>query len=386
MGMKKYRFVGLDRDVWLPDDVTVEIAIVPSQMTNVRSNQSFTGQTSYTQHETANSANGAGADMHKRWLHGGAGGSYVGFNFVVDDKKIIQLTPLNEITWAAGTPEGNKFSWHTELCVNNDINHTRARRNAAALAGGVLAAKGWGVDRLIQHNYWWGKDCPYLLRRNGLWGQFANQVAAFIVSAKSGVSGAVPSTSPSGFKKGDRVKVLDVLNVRVGYATTYKVQTQLPVGTELTIISDDSGTFTKANDGYVWYNVKGNFGTGWVAGDWLEKVEVKPEEKPASGWPYPSPVVPPFWSKLMSEGATHVFDGGYLWIRTNDLYEVKSGGTKRLRLASDGEAVGPNLAGGEKIRLVAVGQGGVDKKAYGITDGLTRVLLDDLKYIQDSDK
>src|SRR5690606_2376183 len=98
MGMKKYRFVGLDRDVWLPDDIVVEIAIVPSSIRNVRSNQAFSGQTSYTQHETANFNKGANADMHKRWLHGGAGGSYVGFNFVVDDKKIIQLTPLNEIT------------------------------------------------------------------------------------------------------------------------------------------------------------------------------------------------------------------------------------------------------------------------------------------------
>ena len=170
MGMHK--FVGLANQVWLPDDIQVEIAIVPASVTNVRSNQkrAASAVTTYTQHETANFNAGANADMHKRWLHGGAGGSYVGFNFAVDDKKIIQLTPLDEVVWAAGTPGGNLTSDHAELCVNSDIDHAKARRNAAALAAGVLKARGLSADKLVQHNVWFGKDCPYLLRRNNLWG------------------------------------------------------------------------------------------------------------------------------------------------------------------------------------------------------------------------
>ena len=31
MAMKAHRFVGLDRDVWLPDDIAVHIDIVPDQ-------------------------------------------------------------------------------------------------------------------------------------------------------------------------------------------------------------------------------------------------------------------------------------------------------------------------------------------------------------------
>ncbi len=204
--MKKHRFVGLNRDVWVPDNIRVVIDIVPSWRTNIRSNQPFSGQTSYTQHETANFNAGAGAWMHRNWLHNGAGGSYVGFNFVVDDEVIIQLTPLNEVTWHAGTPEGNKFSWGTELCVNQGINHTVARRNAAALAGGILAAMGWGTDRLYQHNRWWGKDCPYLLRREGRWPVFVSQVEAFRRNALSAAGGKVPSTS-SGYAAGHIVTV-----------------------------------------------------------------------------------------------------------------------------------------------------------------------------------
>src|SRR5690606_11207809 len=217
-------------------------------------------------------------DMHKRWLHGGAGGSYVGFNFVVDDRKIIQLTPLNEVTWAAGTPDGNKFSYHAELCVNSDINHTKARRNAAALAGGILAAKGWDTSRLYQHNIWWGKDCPYLLRRNGLWPQFVNQVAAFSAQAKQGVGGSIPTTTA--FKKGDYLKTIDNLNVRTGYSTKHKVVTTLPVGTEVQVITDNEGAYTKSNDGYTWLNIKGAFGTGWAAADWLVKIDPPKKEEP----------------------------------------------------------------------------------------------------------
>lgn len=384
MSMTKYRFVGLDRDVWLPSDITVEIAIVPASMTNIRSNQRETGQTSYTQHETYNFAPGAGADMHKRWLHSGAGGAYVGFNFVVDDKKIIQLTPLNEVTWAAGTPDGNRYSYHTELCVNDGIDHTKARRNAAALAGGILAVKGWDTSRLYQHNRWTGKDCPFLLRRNGLWAQFVNQVATFIEQAKKGSNGVSdPSSSPASFKVGDTLRVTDVLNVRQGYATSHPVVTKLQPDSKIKVIADGEGNFTKSNDGYTWYNISFDGGTGWSAGDWFEKVDPPKEEVPSAGWPYPNPVVPPFWDKLTSEGVTHVFTDGFLWIRTNGLYKVKEGGTPRLRYAAGEEKVGPDLAAGTEVSIAAVGQGGADKKAYAITEGLTRIRLDDLIYVEE---
>jgi len=284
--MKAYRFVGLDRDVWLPDDIVVEIAIVPSWRTNIRSNQYFTGQTSYTQHETANFNRGANADMHKNWLHGGAGGSYVGFNFVVDDRKTIQLTPLNEVTWTAGTPNGNTYSYHTELCVNADIDHTKARRNAAALAGGIFAAKGWGVDRLVQHNVWWGKDCPYLLRREGRWPKFVAQADDFRVQAITASRGGTPTPTPKPsvgkFKVGDHVITTDNLNAREGQGTNHKIVMTLPKGTKA-VVKDGPRDAT----GYTWYDlsVEGK-GSGWAAQDWLEKTTAPVEPKPVPSAPH----------------------------------------------------------------------------------------------------
>lgn len=289
MAYKKHTFVGLSTPVYLPDDIEVEIAIVPASVRNVRSNTPFSGQTSYTQHETANFNRGANADMHKRWLHGGAGGSYVGFNFVVDDKKIIQLTPLNEVTWAAGTPDGNKFSYHTELCVNADIDHAKARRNAAALAGGVLAAKGWDKSKVVQHNVWYGKDCPYLLRREGRWPKFIAQVDGFITEAKKAATGKAPTPAPdtkpkpadATFKAGDTVKFTANLNVRRAWTTAETFEGKpnviktMPAGTVATIIAGPNH-----RDGYAWYDVSiDGFGTGHVAGDWLEKTTA-PTPKP----------------------------------------------------------------------------------------------------------
>lgn len=194
MAFKKYQFVGLSAPVYLPDDIPVEIAIVPSSVRNVRSNTPSTAQRSVTYHETANFNAGANADMHKRYLHNGAGGAYVGFNFVVDDHKIIQLTPLNEVTWAAGTPEGNTYSWHVEQCVNSDADLVRARRNTSYLMAGLCAAKGWDPRKaVVQHNVWYGKNCPLVIRRDGLWPTMQNLFVERTNEVKAALSGPTPA-------------------------------------------------------------------------------------------------------------------------------------------------------------------------------------------------
>lgn len=199
MAMKAHKFVGLANPVYLPDDIQVEIAIVPSSVYNVRSNQKRGASevTSFTVHETANYNAGANADMHKRWLHSGAGGAYVGFNLVVDDKKLIQLTPFDEVTWAAGTPGGNRTSDHLEICVNSDINHTKARRNGAAVAAGVLKARGISINSgLVQHNMWTRKNCPALMRanNNAIWN---NTFVPMVKEFYAGGSNPEPTPSPN---------------------------------------------------------------------------------------------------------------------------------------------------------------------------------------------
>lgn len=278
MGMKKYNFVGSAVDYWLPDDITVEIAIVPATVTNVRSNQYSMDQDTVTIHETANTNPGANADMHKKWLYSGAGGSYVGFNFVVDDKKIIQLTPLNEITWAAGTPAGNRTSWHIESCVNSDGDIDATRRNTAALAGAILAAQGWAVAAMVQHNVWYGKDCPYLLRRNGLWAKFVVLATSFRKQSVEASSGAAPTPAPEPLAPMATVRFEVPFRTSPGF-WDYKNNTSnvnskrptLPAGTRGEVIDGP-----REVDKIIWYDLRLENGeTGWVQDEILHTLAIE---------------------------------------------------------------------------------------------------------------
>lgn len=270
MTFKAHQFVGLDIPVYLPEDIAVEISIVPSSVTNIRSNQPFSGQTSVTYHETANFNTGANADMHERYLHGGAGGSYVGFNFVVDDKKIIQLTPLNEVTWHAGTAEGNKFSWGVEQCVNADADLVRARRNTSYLMAGLCAAKGWDARaKVVQHNVWYGKNCPLVIRRDGLWPIMQSLFVERTEEAKRAMAGTID-------REPRTVNFLVPMIVRTtpGFwddkNNKSNVIKTLPAGTKGTVLD---GPVTVG--GVDFYDVKiDGFGTGWVAKEILNAIQV----------------------------------------------------------------------------------------------------------------
>lgn len=79
---------------------------------------------------------------------------------------------------------------------------------------------------------------------------------------------------------GDKAMTTEMLNVRVGPALRHRVATTLAIGMELEVIADNDGRALAWADGYTWVNVKGEFGTGWAAINWLEKVAY-PEPAPA---------------------------------------------------------------------------------------------------------
>jgi len=190
MAMTAHRFVGLDRDVFLPDDIEVVIDIVPDSMIGwVRSGDRETGQTFTTFHDTGSP--GQTAKAQRNYLHNGPTQRrrnpvtglmetvrrQVGFNFAVDDVRIIQLTPLNEATWAAGTDKGNRRSWHVEQCFGGSISFEQSLRNAIALHAGLIAAKGWATDSaLLKHQYWYGKYCPAQILDKGIWNAVLRRV------------------------------------------------------------------------------------------------------------------------------------------------------------------------------------------------------------------
>lgn len=272
MALRPVRFVGLTKDVWIPDDIEVIIDIVPSWRTNIRSNQKFTGQRYTTWHDTGNPNSDARGE--RNYLHSGAGGRYVGYNFAFDGQRIYQLTPLDEVTWHAGTPDGNKYSWGAEQCLNTDWN--RALYVGAALHGGLCAAMGWNVDTaLVQHNKWWGKHCPAQIRNRGQWPHVVSMTKQAKARAVAAAGGTQPDKPVLAFAIGAEVVTTDSLNMRSGAGTNQPIVTTLPSGTK-GVITDGP----REGSGYEWWRVKTDAHEGWCAKAWLEVTAPPKPQKP----------------------------------------------------------------------------------------------------------
>ena len=133
-----------------------------------------------TWHETANTDRGANAEMHRQFVWGGGGVNRVSFHFVVDDREIIQLLPLDEVAWHAGRKEGNETSLSAEMCVHSDGDRERMLENAVRLGRWIVSELGIALPSHLPHRAWYGKDCPHILLSNGGagWADFMKRLGA----------------------------------------------------------------------------------------------------------------------------------------------------------------------------------------------------------------
>lgn len=130
-----------------------------------------------TIHETGNFARGADAEAHGAYLLGeGAEAARVSWHFTVDDHSIVQHIPIEETAYHAGdgaTGPGNATSIGVEICVNADGDFAKAKSNAASLVRLLMQKLDIPVERVVQHNYWNGKNCPATIRATeGAWEAF----------------------------------------------------------------------------------------------------------------------------------------------------------------------------------------------------------------------
>lgn len=138
-----------------------------------------------TIHDTANPAKGADALMHARYLKGNdAANRPASWHFTVDDQRVVQHLPLDEVAWHAGDGSkgaGNTSSISIEICDNADGDRAKAEANAAELVAELLRQFGLPIDAIVQHNRWTGKNCPHILRqRSGGWEGFLHSVKEFL--------------------------------------------------------------------------------------------------------------------------------------------------------------------------------------------------------------
>lgn len=147
-----------------------------------------------TIHQTGNTSAGANAMAHHR-LQARSGVGY-GWHWQVDDHEAIQTHDHDFKIWHAGDGrgKGNTESISIEICVNSDGNYKKSVENGAKLAAILLKEENIDISRMVQHNYWSGKDCPHEIRygKDGItWADFVNMV-------KSNLNG-----EPAGWIKDD---------------------------------------------------------------------------------------------------------------------------------------------------------------------------------------
>ncbi len=91
-------------------------------------------------------------------------------------------------------------------------------------------------------------------------------------------TGTTPPPPSAKFVAGDTVRPSGALNLRTGPGSGYGVIRTMPAGTVCTVVSGP----TLAN-GYSWYKLTTPYGTGWAAGELLQKTSTTPPPPPPSG-------------------------------------------------------------------------------------------------------
>ena len=145
----------------------------------------FTGgkPTTFTIHETANPDVGADARMHRNFVANGGGSELASFTLCVDSKRAVLICDLTKATYHAGTAKGNSTSGSVETCINADGDWTKTKDNLAKLTAAWLNIWDLPVSAVVQHNIWYGKNCPMLLRQRG-WGEVIQAVTRYLAKLK----------------------------------------------------------------------------------------------------------------------------------------------------------------------------------------------------------
>lgn len=112
-------------------------------------------------HGTGNTSAGAGALSHAK-LQKNGNSRQASWQYTVDDTKAYQSLPNKVAAWHAGS--GNQKSIAIEICVNKDGNWNKTMKNAVQLAAKLLKEHKIPLNKMVQHNYFTGKDCPREIR------------------------------------------------------------------------------------------------------------------------------------------------------------------------------------------------------------------------------
>lgn len=160
---------------------TIKQQFIPASRTKQRPGYAMKPQY-ITIHSTGNSKSTAQNEADYVCYNSDRQASY---HYVVDDSRIIQVLPVNEVAWHAGdggSGTGNRKSVAIEICEPGD--RKKAVDNAVWLTKELMRDLKIDKAHIRQHHDWSGKDCPRILRdsayiKDGIdWSYFMAQIDA----------------------------------------------------------------------------------------------------------------------------------------------------------------------------------------------------------------
>lgn len=161
------------------------------------------------QHETANEAAGATAQMHAN-LQSGGNSREASWHFTVDDKQIIQSFPVSYRCWHAGGSYNN-HSIGIELCVNDKSKFKKAAQNAAELNKHLMNKHNIPASNLVTHKHASGwKPCPRHLLNND-WGISWNEFKKSVNSSDGKIK-KTKAKKPTAPKTSGNLGLVDWMN------------------------------------------------------------------------------------------------------------------------------------------------------------------------------
>ena len=158
---------------------TIKQQFIPASRTKQRPGYAMTPQY-ITIHSTGNPKSTAQNEANYVCYNSDRQASY---HYVVDDSRIIQVLPVNEVAWHAGdggSGTGNRKSVAIEICEPG--NRKKAVDNAVWLTKELMRDLKIDKAHIRQHHDWSGKDCPRILRnkayvKDGIdWAYFMAQI------------------------------------------------------------------------------------------------------------------------------------------------------------------------------------------------------------------
>lgn len=206
-----------------------------------------------------NTANKASAMAEVSYMVGN--NNQVSYHYAIDDYRIVQGVEENRNTWHAsdgGNGKGNRKKISIEICYSTgDLEQfKKAELLAAKFIAYKLKEKGWGIDRVSKHQDYCGKYCPHKTLDLG-WERFLNLIRAELGQTQTSTPTQEPAQSAT---TNYLVRVTaDVLNVRDGAGTNYRVNTTVRQNEVYTIVE------TQGN----WGKLKS--GAGWICLDYVQR-------------------------------------------------------------------------------------------------------------------